>query len=167
MVRSSIERGIFLHFCAVLALCGPTVSAYQPVNLRLNFESKGTAPAAIRDAAVLEAARVWEPYGIVVDAGEPTICTSGNMRLAVAIDLEGGSEQNDILGSVRFAPDGTPESKVTLHYRAIVKLATSVARMDLEPRQWPVALRDQIIARTFGRALAHEIGHILLRSPHH
>jgi hypothetical protein len=28
-------------------------------------------------------------------------------------------------------------------------------------------LRDEVVARALGRALAHEIGHYLLRSPHH
>jgi hypothetical protein len=33
--------------------------------------------------------------------------------------------------------------------------------------RWPARLRDQIVGRAVGRALAHEIGHFVLRSPHH
>jgi hypothetical protein len=39
--------------------------------------------------------------------------------------------------------------------------------MGLPPSQWPVRLRDQVVARAVGRVLAHEVGHYLLRWPHH
>jgi hypothetical protein len=39
--------------------------------------------------------------------------------------------------------------------------------MGLHPALWPAGLREEIVARALGRALAHEIGHYLLRSPHH
>ena len=46
-------------------------------------------------------------------------------------------------------------------------IATSAPFMGLHPALWPAGLREEIVARALGRALAHEIGHYLLRSPHH
>ena len=50
---------------------------------------------------------------------------------------------------------------------AVARIATSAPFMGVHPALWPSGLRDQIIARALGRALAHEIGHYLLASKDH
>jgi broad specificity phosphatase PhoE len=56
---------------------------------------------------------------------------------------------------------------ITLYYRAVVRLAMGTTALGIEAWRWPAGLRDQVIARVLGRALAHEVGHFVLRSPHH
>src|SRR5690349_9848322 len=123
-----VARGTFVYVCAVAVLSGAATRAepsVRPLHLLLAFEAGSPAPPSIRDNAVREAADVWSRYGIIVDAEQQTVCTADTMKLLVAVDLQSDDDESDILGSVRFAPDGTPDFKVTLHYRAIMKLATS------------------------------------------
>lgn len=39
--------------------------------------------------------------------------------------------------------------------------------MERSEREWPTILRQVVLGRVLGRALAHEIGHFLLRSRGH
>jgi hypothetical protein len=124
-------------------------------------------PLSIRDASLVEAARLWAPYGIIVDSKESAAGEASIMRLAVVFDGERDIEGEDGLGSIRFDQDGVPSSEITVYYRAVVRLAMSTAAFGTAAPHWPAKLRDQVVARALGRALAHEIGHYLLRSPHH
>jgi len=48
------------------------------------FDVNDLVPAAILDAAALEAARLWQPYGIVVEAGRSTT-VDARLQIATAI----------------------------------------------------------------------------------
>jgi hypothetical protein len=152
----------------MLALGGVTVTAAPAVRLELLFETSGLVPPAVRSGAVQEAARLWAPYGIDVDAAADTdSAEQRGVRLNVVFDLEHGGGSDTELGAIHFSPDGIPDRKIVLYYRALVDLVGNVQPTGLDLRLWPDALRDQVVARALGRALAHELGHFMLRSPHH
>jgi hypothetical protein len=69
------------------------------------------------------------------------------------------------LGSILFS-DGSPEPAIKLYPAAASALITAVASSRRE-NTWPPGPRDRVLARVLGRALAHEIGHFLLRSKSH
>jgi hypothetical protein len=166
-VANSIAARISVHVCALLA-CTAGVAAQSTVHLQLNFRPGDPVPSSLRDAATVEAAALWHAYGVSIDARPERRCDALPLTLAVVFDLDAASgEAEGALGAVRFAPDGAVEPTVTLHYRSIATLATRGTLRGWSAEQWPIRMRDEAIARTLGRTLAHEIGHFLLRSPHH
>jgi hypothetical protein len=54
-----------------------------------------------------------------------------------------------------------------MYPNAVVALVASAKLNDHPDTEWPTALRDWVHGRVLGRALAHEIGHFLLRSRRH
>lgn len=168
-VANSIAARISVHACALLA-CTAGITAQSTVHLQLNFRPGGFVPPSLRDAATVEAAALWQAYGVSIDARPETRCDGLPLTLMLAVvfdpDAASGAAEG-ALGALRFAPDGLPEPTVTLYYRRITTLATRGRLRGWSAEQWPSRMRDEAIARTLGRALAHEIGHFLLRSPHH
>jgi hypothetical protein len=62
---------------------------------------------------------------------------------------------------------GVPEPAIVMYPNAIVALVSTVTLHGSHEHEWPNALHDLIVGRVLGRALAHEIGHVLLRSSGH
>lgn len=58
--------------------------------------------------------------------------------------------------------DGTP-----MYPNAIAALVSTVELFGRSESSWPTALHNLIVGRALGRALAHEIGHFLLRTRYH
>jgi hypothetical protein len=140
--------------------CVLSLQAASPVRVQIVFDSYSAATREILTRAVDEAARIWKSYG--VDLSERLDQAGAGISLAIDLDTirqEGIGE--DGLGQIHFRSDGSPDSSVTLFYAPIVRLASNATRMS------PISVRNQIVARVMGRALAHEVGHFLLRSPHH
>jgi hypothetical protein len=54
-----------------------------------------------------------------------------------------------------------------MYPRAIGALVSTVTLLGNHDKVWPKALYDLVTGRVLGRALAHEIGHFLLRSREH
>ena len=150
-------------------------SVVPSVRLGLRFDPFGFVPASTRAAAIAEAAEIWMPYGVAFTAieGMPASCADGDLSLDVIFDLEPQADAastnngSDGLGHIRFASDGAPEPWTRIHYAAVTRMATSGPVMGLQASQWPARLREEIVARAVGRVLAHEVGHFLLRWPHH
>jgi hypothetical protein len=105
--------------------------------------------------------RVMDAQGLAVPGATVTVRMD-------RIDLEHDTGRSETgLGEIRFASDGSPDSTIVLYLDSVVRIATKAPFMGLHPAFWPDGLRDEIVARALGRALAHELGHFLLRSPHH
>jgi hypothetical protein len=165
-----VRRRLVSAICVVFCLCGATEAAPARAHVRLAFNHGSEIPAAIRRAAIAEAARIWLPYGIVVEGDDALAppCDGRIVVLAIETDaLLTTGHADDVLGSVRFAPDGSPDSTISLYYGNAVRLAASAALLDADALYLPASVRDQAVARTVGRALAHEVGHVLLRWQHH
>ena len=155
--------------CAVALAGVPIARASAHTNLRLVFDAARVVNPAMRANAINEAARIWAQYDVSLVTEENGRCAAVTPdAVTVTIDLGRDSGLgNEGLGAIQFASDGTPASAIALNFDAVSRIATSAPFMGLHPALWPAGLRDEIIARALGRALAHEIGHYLLRSPHH
>jgi hypothetical protein len=151
-----------------LALSVRGLSAAPPLHVALAVEQTTRVPASVRKDAIAEAAQIWHRYDVVVDQVVPAACDGVSMSLNVVLDREPSANEGEGgLGAVQFDPDGAPGSTVTLHLGPIARLATGTLIMGADPSLWPPKLRDAAIGRALGRALAHEVGHVLLRWPHH
>jgi hypothetical protein len=70
------------------------------------------------------------------------------------------------LASVRFS-DGEPEPIVFVYHSRITAIIARGWLGGTTYDEWPVTLRETVLARALGRVIAHELGHILLRSTRH
>jgi hypothetical protein len=72
-----------------------------------------------------------------------------------------------VLGTIVFAPDGTPEPRITLFLDEVLRFVAGARVLGAEEWRWPRLLREQIMGRILGRVLAHEIGHYVLGERRH
>src|SRR5258708_847911 len=154
--------------CAVALAAVAILRADAHTSLRLVFDAARIVNPAMRANAIHEAARIWAHYDVSLvteEDGRCAVVTPAAVTVTIDLGRDSGSA-NEGLGAIQFASDGTPASAIALNFDAVSRIATSAPFMGLHPAFWPAGLRDEVIARALGRALAHEIGHYLLRSPH-
>jgi hypothetical protein len=168
-VASLVGSRLAASTCAVFLAGLAALRADTRTNLRLIVDDAHVLSTATRTNAIAEASRIWSRYDVSLLADDDGRCAPERPEaITVTIDASHGSPSGDAdLGAIRFAADGLPDSSIVLKLDAVARIATSAPIMGLHPALWPAGLRDEIIARALGRALAHEIGHYLLRSPHH
>jgi hypothetical protein len=120
----------------------------------------------VAHAIVVEAAQIWLPQGIVVREGH------GPSALSVLIDdaaarAPGASSWVHPLGATPFSETGEPGRVISLFYDAAIDLIGTARLTGGAGWRWVVPYQREVMGRVLGRALAHEIGHYLLRSPEH
>jgi hypothetical protein len=122
----------------------------------------------LESSAMEEVIRIWTPYGVDVEAPHsPGARRNSAVRLAVVLkDLPAGRTEATPLGSIEFL-NGVPERTIVMYPKAIERLVSTVALYGRDNREWPGKFRHSVLGRVLGRALAHEIGHFILRSSHH
>jgi hypothetical protein len=135
--------------------------------LRVDITIQGvSAPPAFVTAAIEEAAAIWASYGVDVRMTGPNDPEHDRaVRLALTLATPERRMATGALGSIAFSGDA-PEPTIVLYPEAASALIATVASSRRE-NTWPGAPRDRVLARVLGRALAHEIGHFLLRSKSH
>ena len=128
-------------------------------------------PAATVEYAVAEAAAIWAPYNVIVDAAGPGGPIAGGATfLPVAIvntTSRVGPGWRGPLGTIGFGPDGSPLSTITVYLTDILQFIRDTRVLGVQQLRWPDALRQRIVGRVIGRVIAHEIGHYVLQSPRH
>lgn len=152
--------------CSVLLSLLAVASATPRLKIDVRFEGV-KLPAAGEAATAEEVRTIWAPYRVDIrvvthaaDAGRPdaiplrvTLVDHGDPRLPT-----------ETLGSIDFR-DGTPAPSIVL-YPASTSELVSWALIG-HAGEWPAAMHDRLFGRVLGRALAHEIGHFLLRRQGH
>jgi hypothetical protein len=151
---------------AALALEAKAVSAQPHFHVELVFE--GTPmPPQIEASAMKEARLIWAQYGVDVQASGASQDKDRSVRLVVTlVDRELGRGSPEALGKIRF-DDGLPEPAIAVYPNVITALVSTVDLYGRNEGAWPIAMHDLIVGRALGRALAHEIGHFLLRTRLH
>ncbi len=116
------------------------------------------------DRAVVEAAAIWQHYGVDVRTG---FCASAEYTATLNVVFSGrrgAAAHEGSIGSIEFARD-TPRPNVLLYVddaRDLIEASVGAGAL-----AWPSAEREDVEGRALGRALAHEIGHYLLRTRQH
>jgi len=115
-----------------------------------------------------ELTTIWAPYG--VDLHEATAedgGRSGAFKLSVVlVDHQSGKVPRSALGSAWFVGN-SPQPTIFMYPNTIAWLISTTTVFGRHEDQWTNSIRDHVLGRAFGRALAHEIGHVLLRSRVH
>ena len=153
---------------ALFAMSLTAVEASAPPALRIALTLDPQLPPSVAGLAVEEAAAIWRPYGISVEASPYPNPDPSIRPLTVRIQPETPNlpSRTTAFAAIQFL-NGEPQPTLLLYYKAITSLARRPAEVGISASDWPQALRDQIAARVAGRALAHEIGHWVLQSRTH
>jgi hypothetical protein len=155
-----------IAFALLLSLLNPPP---PPSHLRVNIVFQGLPMEPRLEASAMdEVTHIWAEYGVDIQALNPRDAVRDDaVRLTVVLaNLPNVPTAPGMLGSIPFLDD-TPEPVIILYPGAITTLVSNVRVAALPDHNWPFLLRDVINGRVLGRALAHEIGHYLLRSRQH
>jgi hypothetical protein len=140
--------------------------AAPPPHLRIDLVFVGPLRPSVEATAMDEVTSIWAPYNVELHASSADAVPVGELRLAVVI-VSHTDEKLPVatLGSIRFRA-GLPEPTILMYAQTIDTLVSMAPLMRSERECLP-AVHDLMVGRAFGRALAHEIGHYLLRSRYH
>jgi hypothetical protein len=145
--------------------------AVSPLHVTLVFAPDHPVPAAVQRAAVTEAAAIWSPYNVVVTGAEP-LRTPPHDDATLTVVMNPMPATLDQmwrapLGAVDFDVTGAPLHIVTVFIVRLVTMIEEARLWHIPPGEWPRAIREQVVGRAIGRVIAHEIGHVLLRTTGH
>src|SRR5262249_29883737 len=127
-------------------------------------------PADISLSVLLKEVRaIWAPYvdvSVTMRPGPPCFACRYRLDVRVADTRADGNQESPALGWIEFV-DGEPQP--------VTSISTPQARRLVEHVDWngrpfktlPAAVRTRLLSVALGRAVAHEIGHYLLRSRAH
>ena len=154
----------------------PEPAAQRPADLPTVTISVHSAPPispVIIDRTLEEASAIWRPTGVTfkwqkaaavqADANPPR-----PTRPRVLIDDKRGTPRGAAspIGWVNFVDD-EPDGDIHISHVNAERFVLSVGGIDGSARRMTPAERFLLLGRTLGRALAHEIGHYLLKSKAH
>jgi hypothetical protein len=117
---------------------------------------------SVVDAMLVETTAIWHTLGLDLERATPEGDVAAT-TVRVIITDEGVSAPNEPLGWIRFLTPRDPEPIIHLSRAAALRLLASTSRLQRLPQQ----RRELLLGRMLGRALAHQIGHYLLRSNMH
>jgi len=149
-----------------------TAPSPPPVRLRVDLSFEGLRMWPPYETAVMnEVTHIWSAYGVEIrrarQAPQGAAAQDGVIRLSVVLaDAHDAHAPGDVLGSIAFFADA-PTPRIVMYPNTIGALVSGTNIVGRSLWEYPVHYRENLLGRAFGRALAHEIGHFLLRSPHH
>lgn len=141
------------------------VALSVPVHVEVEFVHQRVLPLEAVRVIVDEAHRIWSPYGVTLQERQTpealSIVIVEEKRSSTAPSWAGP------LGQIVFDHTGEPRSTILLFYDAAARLIGNATAAGSVGREFAILHRPNVIGRVLGRALAHELGHYLLRSPGH
>ena len=144
-------------------------AAFAPPRVRVDVVFEGARlPEHIEASAIQEVWSIWAPYAIDVHVSHRADVGPANaVKLSVTILTRANRRMaRGTLGSIRFVDDA-PKPSISMYPNTIARLVSAAKVLGRDEAQLPMYYHDVLLGRVFGRALAHEIGHFLLRSPRH
>jgi len=143
------------------------------VTVTITVHAAPTVPLVVVDRALVEASAIWRPAGVIFewqkeDSGPTAFTPPQATRPRVIIDESRGTwrDSGAPLGWVNFAGD-EPDGDIHISHGNAEQFILAFAGVAGVTRRMSPAERFLLLGRTLGRALAHEIGHYLLRSRGH
>lgn len=114
---------------------------------------------------------IWLPYADVdVVAARDADATGYDDRVWLVIGHRPKSDRSEdamALGWIHFLGPGRPMNRITVSTAVVATLLEQARWRSHRVADWPPRLRQLFVRRTMGRAIAHELGHYLLRSSTH
>ena len=136
----------------------------SPLRVDLVFSGRPMR-SPVEAAAMREVTRIWSVYGVDVRAVAPDQTRRDAITLSITL-VDGDRGALHTLGVARFV-EGVPQSTIVMYPDAVAALLSSEYLVIRECIRWAQVCQDQLAGRVLGRALAHELGHYLLRMPGH
>jgi len=149
------------------------LSTLSPLMLHLTiaFAPAPALPPAVIAAALVEAARLWAPYGVDIRPAQMHgPAPEGAIMLTVVAAEPSPAERHRApaaLAGIGFDTAGRPDPQIAIYANDVVAFIEHACVLGVRGGQWPRAMRDRLLGRAIGRVLAHEIGHFVLGSPGH
>jgi hypothetical protein len=134
------------------------------------YAARGVSPHLVTET-LTEAGAVWNDVGItlawrVVADSEPQYTAAPHVVIADET-VQGAGKTETPIGWVRFKHPADPDQEIHISRRNGMKLLQSYSGLGRPVDHMPPAEVDSMLGRVLGRALAHELGHYLLRSATH
>jgi hypothetical protein len=151
----------------LVALFG--LSSAAPSRLRVEIVFEGVPMRPKTEAmAMSEVTAIWAPYGVDIhEVSDRDAASTGAVRLSVVLaNHHIRTIPASALGSAWFVGN-SPQPTIFMYPQAVAELLSTVTVFGRHEEQWARNFRDQMLGRMLGRALAHEVGHVLLRSRDH
>jgi hypothetical protein len=131
-----------------------------------------TANSGVHVREVMDDVRaIWKPYlDLEFDGGQDAISTPYDDQVRVAIvdrPKPGSSADAASLGWIDFSAPGKPSNTVTVSTAAITRLLADGRWGGRPIEDLPQTYRARLVKQALARAIAHELGHYLLRSSAH
>jgi len=164
----------FAVLCVTIILGGSigTVSAKEgpllvdqtaPRSISIAVFLRPDIPDSLVTRICNEAQAIWRPAGIRFAWRRVRQSDQSMSDLEVTIDDERRAVRDqEALGWITFRADG-PERSIHLSLASTEDLLRTIASVG----DMPIVTHDTLIGRALGRALAHELGHYLLKSQTH
>ncbi len=157
----------------------PAAASSQPlghqevVAVTISVHAAPKISPVIVNRALDEASAIWRPTGVTFqwlreDSTRAIATPPHPTRPRVIIDDSRGTPRDTAapIGWVNFAGD-EPDGDIHISHRNAEQFILAFGGVAGASRRVSPAERFVLVGRTLGRALAHEIGHYLLRSRHH
>jgi hypothetical protein len=152
--------------------CSGTLRA-RPSEITLHLEDRAGLARAARDEMMRRTTMMWRAAGVDVrwslDPSPGGNATDGGPHLRVAITADVAPSSSPAprpMASIRFV-DGNPSASIDV-YLSEVRELLDVFVLDERPlTHRPSLLQQQLMGRVLGRAVAHEIGHVVFGSAGH
>jgi hypothetical protein len=163
---------------SILVLAVAAAVAIPHPRVAIRFVSDSRLPPLAVAAAIREAADLWAPHGVAVEAAGTG---SETVTITIADGMSAANERHGCpraerqrtstcawhaLAAATFV-DGRPTGAIEVFVDEILRLVERGRLAGTAPWQWPRAMRERIVGRALGRVIAHEIGHIVLESRRH
>jgi hypothetical protein len=144
--------------------------AAPPPHIQIDLVFTGERIRPKLKAAVMEeTTAIWAAHHVEIQETTSADAARGDgaIKLAVAVAYRTARNVNaDALGSIYFV-DGTPTAAIILYPNTISGMIQPSMLLGPGVHERSPFAGDRILGRVMGRALAHEIGHYLLRSRYH
>lgn len=159
-----------------LAGAGPARGQHVRVTratVTLHLVDRAGLSPGTRQELMREAVRPWRGAGVEVRwAADDLAATGGpeDVYVVVRRDWEVGPRSAGFphapLASILFV-DGQPTTQVSAYVAEVERLAATTRVDDKAWLDHPRLLRQRLVGRALGRAIAHEVGHYLFASASH
>ena len=148
------------RICVDSRVVGSTIS--------LTFFEQARLASEARKEMMKEAARLWRPAGVNLVWSDGEHGESGHLLVVTSVDglqMPTGEWRVPIASTLFVA--GMPTPLVSVYPFEAERLLSQVRMDDRLIAERPPVLRERLLGRVLGRALAHEVGHYVFRTGAH
>lgn len=163
-VRRVVKRATALVALAA-AVVTPAIADAMP-RMPVCVSVAPGVPASLITSALSEADAIWRAAGLTLEL-RTDVCNANDAPTPVHVHIDDQTKRSGpngwAVGWIKFTAPHVPSPFIVVSRATVERMLERQCRFCVKRG----APRQELIARALGRALAHEIGHYLLRSRTH